>query len=415
MSLLLTTLRHWLRSVPVGRLLVTVAVSFVMAVGSQYPEYIGVFASVQGMVANKYLARSGAAEPADIVTVAIDDEDYRRFFDSKSPLNPVAVMGLVEQLRALQPAVIGVDIVTEGAEYREWPNRAAKGDVSVVWVASGRYASEPVGFFPWLFGASEELIVIPDRVLGQPVTGSTRDWGMPVFPTDDDRVLRRLPRSWLNRNQADSRFLNTWARVVAERYCGPQSCHDHGDADEVLLTYGSRAPEPRYMVHDLFTCESPTIPADGSGICERWGVNSTKEWQSLAGKVVLLGGVFGDARDFHPTPGGENTSGLMINALAVRTEIDGPTTVESSRLLGVVFDFATGLLVGFLFNRPRRSLRWKTWSSLALVVPAFGLSVLLFWLGNTLWLSWVVMLVSSAAWGIVFENLQHAEGSEPQA
>jgi CHASE2 domain-containing sensor protein len=418
MSLLLTALLHWLRSVRVGRLFATVAISFAMAVGSQYPEYRGVFASVQGMVTNLYLASKSEAARADVVTVAIDDDDYQRFFNGTSPLNPAAVMGLVEALRALEPApaVIGVDILTEGEEYREWPNRAAKGGVPVVWAASGRYASEPVGFFPWLFGASEELIVIPDKVLGLPVSRSTRDWGMPVFPADDDRNLRRLPRSWLNRNESDSRFDNTLARVVAERYCWPQGCHDHGDAGEVLLTYGSRVPEPRYMVRDLFTCEAWKIPADKSRICEQWGLNSAeaaaKERELLDGKVVLLGGVFGAARDFYPTPGGESTSGLMINALAVRTEIDGPTIVESSRLLGVGFDFATGLLVGFIFARPRRSLRWKTWSSLALVVPAFGLSVLLFWLGNTLWLSWVVMLVSSAGWGIVQENIRHGKHRE---
>lgn len=390
-----------------------------LAVLSQYPEYRGVFASVQGMAANKYLAWKGAAEPTDIVTVAIDDEDYRRFFDSKSPLDPTAVMGLVEELRALQPAVIGVDIVTEGWEYREWANRA-NGGVPVVWAASGRYASKPVGFFPWLFfGASEELIVIPDKVLGQPITESTRDWGMPVFPTDDDRVLRRLPRSWLNRNQADSRFDNTWARVVAERYCGPQTCHNHGKAEEVLLAYGSRAPEPTYAVHDLFTCESPAIPAGGSGICKQWGVSSpeavAEAKQSLAGKVVLLGGVYGASGDFHSTPGGERTSGLMINALAVRTEIDGPTIVESFRLLGVGFDIAIGLAVGFIFTMPRLNLRWKTINSLALMAPVFLLSVLLFWLGDRLWLSWVVMLVSSSAWGIVQENIRHGKHTAPQS
>jgi hypothetical protein len=209
-----------------------------------------------------------------------------------------------------------------------------------------------------------------------------------LYPVDDDRVVRRLPRSWLNRDDEDRRNTNTFARAVAWQYCRTHACHDHGDADEVHLIYGNQPTAALYSVRDVADCRRPPSDTRQWVACTEWVVKDDDATRSLTGKVVLLGGTYADSEDFHPTPAGERTPGLVINAWGVRAEVEGPTLVESSRLFGLGFDV------------------------LMLIVPAVGLSVVLFYMGK-LWLTWVVMLVSSLAWNIVLENVDHHEESRP--
>jgi len=402
-----------------GRWISTALITLIVSVASQYPDFRGVFAGVVGGVSNRYLSWTSPLGSTEIATVAIDDDDYRRFFDARSPLDPVAVVGLVETLRALRPAVLGVDLLTEDDAYKDWPQgRAMKeafttqqrpdvSSVPVVWAASAQSSTEAVGFFGWLFGGQDEIVVIPGSVLGTAAREDRPDWGIPIFPLDDDRTVRRLPRSWLNRERDDIASTNTFARAVAWRYCRTRSCHDHEGADEVLLTFGRSSSLRTYSVRDLLECGESTLPVGASGTCRNWRLKVDATGRAWSNTILLIGGTFSASRDAYPSPAGESTPGLMLNALGIRAEIEGPTLVESSKLFGLVLDIVVGLIVGYLFKKPGKSLRWKTWASLLLIFPAFLLSVgLFFWL-DMLWVTWVVMLVSSMAWNVVIENLSH--------
>jgi len=401
-----------------GRWISTALITLIVSVASQYPDFRGVFAGVVGGVSNRYLSWTSPLGSTEIATVAIDDDDYRRFFDARSPLDPVAVVGLVETLRALRPAVLGVDLLTEDDAYKDWPQGRAmeeafttqpRPDVSsvpVVWAASAQSSTEAVGFFGWLFGGQDEIVVIPGSVLGTAAREDRPDWGIPIFPLDDDRTVRRLPRSWLNRERDDNASTNTFARAVAWRYCRTRTCHDHGGTNEVLLTFGRSSTPRTYSVRDLLECGEPTLPVGASGTCRNWRLKVDATGRAWSNTILLIGGTFSASRDAYPSPAGESTPGLMLNALGIRAEIEGPTLVESSKLFGLVLDIVVGLIVGYLFKKPGRSLRWKTVASLSLILPAFLLSVGLFWL-DRLWVTWVVMLVSSMAWNVVIENLSH--------
>jgi CHASE2 domain-containing sensor protein len=366
------------------------------------------FASAVGMVTNWYLASDAGIGPARVVTVGIDDEDRRSFGPPRSALDPAALIGLVETVRTLKPAVVGVDILTESKDYQRW--QPGTSSAPVVWAASAQLSTtEPVGFWSWLLGGREELLVIPETVLGRRVSDDGPHWGVPLYPLDDDRVVRRLPRSWLNRDRDDMPNTNTFARAVAGEYCRTRTCHEHGHAEEVHLIYGNQPTNPLYSVRDLAECQAPSTDAGQWVACTQWMAKDNEETRKLSGAIVLLGGVYSDAEDFHPTPAGETTPGLMINAWGVRAEIEGPTLVESSRLFGLGLDILVGLLVTVFFKMPGWTLRQKTLTSFALILPAIGLSYCLFLLG-WLWVTWVVMLLSSMGLNIVTENVSHDEG-----
>jgi CHASE2 domain-containing sensor protein len=124
----------------------------------------------------------------------------------------------------------------------------------------------------------------------------------------------------------------------------------------------------------------------------------------LRDRIVLLGGTYSEARDTHPTPGGESTSGLMINALAVEAELQGRGVEEFPRLLSLGLDIAYGITVLVLFARHEETRTAKRLRyGVAVVLPIAG-SVLLGVLG-VLWLSWVPMLIASFAWGEFLDGL----------
>ena len=400
------------------RAVVTVLFTVGTAVLSQYPDYRGAYANVVGAVSDVYLSRADTQGSTDIALVTIDEADYQQFFDARSPLDPVAVVSLVETLRQLRPAVVGVDILTEDDAYSGWPQgkameeafpagpRTEVSSVPVVWAASAQFSAEGPNFLQWLFSGEDEIVVVPGSVLGEAAGENRSDWGVPVFRPDDDRSVRRLPRQWLNRNRNDKPNSNTFARAVAWRYCWTRTCHEHGRTSEVFLGSARRSIPRTYAVRDLLTCLPAASEAGASGVCRSWELNPDAAAGSWSNTILIVGGSFAAARDAYPTAAGESTPGLMLNALGVRAETEGPTLVEPSRLFGLALDIIAGFAVGWFFQQTGRSLRWKTVASLSLIGPAFAVSFGLF-LMDRLWVTWVVMLLSSMGWNIVSENILH--------
>ena len=307
-------------------------------------------------------------------------------------------MGIVAGVQQAKPLVIGVDILTDSDDFTNPAYaRAAQlktararlkenAGVPVVWAASAEpKEGERHHFLPWLFGEHEELLLTRGKVLGEPATSDSERWGVPIFPTERDRAVRRLPRRWVEHQHQEGvlkRLFHlllgggteepggrTFAGAVVDPFCGSAKplCKSYRlerdernkekqvpAGHEIFISYGSSVSvTPDYRVRDLFTCTGPTPHVDGQRrLCEslKWDADDT-ETRLLARSIVLIGGTFGASRDFFDTPGGQRLAGLFVNAHAARAEIDGPVVGELAPLITLGFDVAVGLLISLIFSR----------------------------------------------------------------
>jgi CHASE2 domain-containing sensor protein len=382
---------------------VAVVLTILLAFSMHWLEFHGVFAGAEGQVANAYLRQAAVTDSVPIITVGIDDDDYRDFFDSTSPLEPAAVIGLVDVLRTSGALVVGVDLLTESSKYeparaRDWPN--------VVWAAGAEEADVvSPGYFAWVTGRGhEELRATAGHVLGAPVDPGATNWGIAVFPRDHDGTVRRAFRTWVSKWDG-LEYENTLANMVAHAFCAGHSerCAQ-SSGHEVFLRFGASGEgrEQGRALRDLVRC---TDPADERNPCERWAFIGEN---TLKGAIVLLGGTFAASRDFYDTPLGGGTSGLMLNASAVQAEIAGLGVAEAGRWVSLGLDMVIGwCIVGIFSIHPfalRRSIAW----SVALAIPAFLAGHLLFSWG-VLWLGWIGMILSGLTLHVVLEVFSHGE------
>ena len=346
----------------------------VAAVVVQFIEFKGLLSGAEGALADVYVSHARAARAAPtIVAVAIDNGDFESYFDQSSPLDDEAVLTVVSALanQGPRPAVIAVDLLTDSDSYR---SRSPSSDTPVVWTAEAEYWRwRSVNFGSWLGGKHDELIVTPGKVLGESVIsmeksadGTSRDaaagdsdrvirWGVPIFPRDDDRAVRRLhrrlhPEGEENPDGHQDRptSISTFAKVIADQYCGADGSRCPGrdvDADEIFVTYDSSVVTRR--LSDLLDCEWPANKA-GEGACTQWRPKAAAA--ELEGAIVLLGGTFAESRDFYDTPIGPNTPGLLVNAHAVRAEISGGGLRETWRPLAFGADIMLGTVIGLVFE-----------------------------------------------------------------
>jgi hypothetical protein len=301
-----------------------------------------------------------------------------------------------------------------------------------VWAASGDVEKRPqprLAFWRWQFlGEHEESHLNSGDVIGGPAASSGALWGIPVFPVDRDRAVRRLPRRWYEREMPRRTFAGTVADLYCERShaCAERASEHsseppHGD---IFVSYGSFVSRtPDYYVRDLFECEQPVTPGQP---CRRWRPKpeSNEDAETnLPGSVVLIGGTFGASRDFFDTPSGERTSGLIVNAHAVAAEIHGPVISEFSPLVTLSLDVLVGLWIAYLFGPTsahqvgrvlQRALgspkwlsadraEWRVLASLFAVIVLAVLSYPLLHWTHIIWFSWIGMILVGVSWHLVFE------------
>jgi hypothetical protein len=369
-------------------------------------EYWAVFAAPEGRVADGYLTRATTPRTLKIVTIAIDDDDYREFFDGSSPLDAAALMRLVAAMQGAEPLVIGVDILTESAAYTEaltvggagpepaW-TQVDESRVPVVWAAGIEGAAEvkSVNFIEWMWGKHDEVYLNAGPVRGRAANTIPEDginWGVPVFPSEYDRAVRRLSRHWKSLRSGTAH--ETFAGEIAHIYSGGRS-DMYGD--DVFMTWGAiDTATDSHRVRDMFECPARRRGTTGF-ICEEW--TRKPDAGKLEGAIVLLGGTFGASRDFFPTPLGERTPGLVINAHAVRAEILGPPIGELPRLVTWLIDVCVGVLIVLIFKvRPHsKDVVWRVVATAVLGVAAAVVSYsVLFVHCHVLWLSWIAMLLT---------------------
>ena len=231
-------------------------------------------------------------DPKNIVIVAITNNDYETLFKSTSPLDPSELRELIDAIALGRPKVIGVDIDTSDARFRElqldprWP--------PVVWASvpeqldKGRFTVRPV--------------------LGGDVAGALS--GVALLPQEDNYV-----RDYLRQVVSDHGILDSFPVAIARLYRGSpaqeSSSLEHTWDSERLLDFWG-APDQAYRF-DTYSASTVLQGARGSA------------WQSegvLNGKIVLLAGTYEAGRDRYQTPVGM-MSGTEILAEAIETELHG--------------------------------------------------------------------------------------------
>jgi CHASE2 domain-containing sensor protein len=254
--------------------------------------------------------RAARPNPTNIVLVAIDDNDYESLFKATSPLDPSELRRVIDAIALGGPKVIGIDIDTSDARFKElrpdprWP--------PVVWASvpeqldHGRFAVRPV--LGGIAGAISGVALLPqeDTYVRDYVRQVVSDRGVvDSFPVAIARLYRGLP--------------------------GPQSSSPKSTwQSETLLDFWG-APDQAYRF-DTYSASTVLRGARGSA----WSTDGV-----LTGKIVLLAGMYAPGRDRYQTPVGA-MSGTEILAEAIETELHGGGVLPPSE----PFLFVLNALVG---------------------------------------------------------------------
>jgi len=327
-----------------------------------------------------------------VIVVKIEDEAYKQFFRSSSPLDPKLLLKIVGNIAMLKPkpAVIGIDILTEQPEYADVQKQDWFQGVKTVWASAAPTFAPPksVSFVGWLFGRRDEMSFQLPTVLG--TTALNRDqWGASLYFPERDLGMRKLTRRLdLTEDSAD---LAIWARQVADAVKPNDDC-----TDEVLVSYNAPAPH-EYKVDDIFACQL----SDGKCSPDKlergafWG-EFEKEFQQSR-PIVLIGGTY-EHRDY-PTPIGRQPA-VIIDAYAVQAELNHTYVKDFPAWLKFMFDIPLGLATGWLVERfSKRSVRRGIQISFLVAATIIVVNVFLIHRG-ILWFSF-----AGVAFGAMLERL----------
>jgi CHASE2 domain-containing sensor protein len=346
------------------------AVAGFLAFVMQFVEYKGWIAGTEGHVLDLFLnGLSAEHTQKDVILIKIDNAAYSSCFRGTTPLDAELLRQIVLRLISANrpPGVLGVDIITDSPNYQKKYQQIASevGELGtsatpVVWAAGADVSiTRSRSFWPWRWGTEDELLVQPTGVLGteslelpvapNPSASDPFEWGLPMFPPDEDLRLRRFPRKisviFADGRKAD---MDTWARKVAAKFEAPKIGEE---VPQVLLSYS--LPLADYPLLSLYDCKKN---GDGTrDITPREESEEFKKFKTQADKaVLLLGGTFSSSGDFHETSQGQ-LSGLEINARAVQAELTDHPIREFNRLLMFALDTIIGFMFGMIFAPEQRS------------------------------------------------------------
>ncbi len=310
--------------------------------------------------------------PGDVVIVGIDEEDYSDpgLFGGRSPLDPLVLREVIDAVAAGRPAVIGVDLDTSSDSFRnfelppEWP--------PIVWACDAISVVED----------HEEAFEVMKPLGGLEIPPPST-LGIALLPPSFDSVLREYRRFF--RTTPHEEALPSFPFALAS-LAGRMPFSEDKNREDLLLSYVATASDfPSLTVREVLAASK------GEG------------WRSggpLAGKVVLIGGLYRAARDRHRTPVGP-MYGVQLMAQAVDLELKG----EGIRQLGhsklFIVELIAGTIlvwVGYRFA-PRRALLLSL-----LLIPLLGiLCSLTAFLSLALWADFSIPLL-----GVVLHELQHS-------
>jgi CHASE2 domain-containing sensor protein len=257
-------------------------------------------------------------ETSDVAIVIIDDDDYQKLFQSKSPLDPNALLSLIDAIAAGRPKLIGVDIDTSDPQFKEmaipgsWP--------PIIWHRSVKDN----------LPADIQLDRLrPTEILGgrDPTNSNS---GLVLLIDTEDGVTRRYQRL-VNTSEGP---LPTFPWAVASRFDPTLTKTVSPSSDQLAIKYSRGANRFRFAASRVRELSK------GSG----WARQSPIE-----GRIVLLGGGFGSF-DRHETPLGKMT-GVEIMANAIETEVSRGGHHPPSGVILILLLTVEGLVPVLIFHK----------------------------------------------------------------
>jgi CHASE2 domain-containing sensor protein len=269
-----------------------------------------------------------------VVLVEITKNNYRDIFYGQSPLDRCQLLSLVAAVSRLKPRIIGVDIDT--SEWKVEPHRSTAdipGDPGcsgllenvkevMAHSLSSSGSSDPNSNPKIVWAAvpdSSELPLDPKPVLGgayvdRPSCKEMPRQGIPQFPIDSDGTVRHF-ENLVEVEEPPSGICDLPRKINGQSYA-PTFVQSILQADDpaadpktrellILSYYGDRSNFSILEAGQLFKAKT--------------GEEIKALTDGLRDKVVLIGGVYPQARDQYFTPLGP-MNGVELNALALQTE-----------------------------------------------------------------------------------------------
>lgn len=358
--------RHLLRAFPV--FLVVTLLTLLL-------EYAGWLRGFETAALDTWLRLIKPITPQFVRVVSINEDDYRDIFGHKSPLDPQTLKTLIQAIAQGDPLVIGVDIDTSAAE---WRNTAADfvtpagGRTDIVWEQEAIGEAEQLTPLKILGGAE----ITPVPLSG--IAGLFQDW---------DGVIRRYQRHFQTTRvkEGQAKLIDSfpWAVVKAFHQKSSQESrlpNKLRKAIEAEARGGRKIEDERLL--NFSGNRYDFQPYAASFVLSAHEAAWWKEKSPFRGKIVLLGGSFRAGRDVYTTPLGM-TTGIQLMAQAVESELQGRGIYHSNKFLMILFDFVAWIALVAVYYFCRLSV--ALWTSivaiplLSLTGSLFAFSSLAYW------------------------------------
>jgi CHASE2 domain-containing sensor protein len=318
----------------------------------------------------------------DVVLVEIDDADYLQLFHETSPLDPPTISDVIDAIAKNEPRLIAIDIDTSAAVFRnvkvlsQWP--------PVVW-ARGAH--------------QEDKSLVLEGILGNNDRHQDLTSGIAVMPVDSDSKIRHFQREYLATlpNGKDDSIVRVdsfhWA--IVKKYCEIARTDDRckklfagevtreaADQDLILnLAIDPYAFDPHIRVSQVLDQANTGNPGGVPPLL-----------LSMKDKIVLLGGNYAAASDYHLTGNGTE-SGTELAAIAIESELSGTRLRHASHFVLVIAEVIAGLALVFLnYFFP---IGWKHLLALASIPVLALLGSWIVFSSLALWVSFVPTLIAT--------------------
>jgi CHASE2 domain-containing sensor protein len=367
------------------RLLRALPVIILVSIFTLFLDHYGWLRSFETDALDRFFVLREKVPAHDVVLVEIDDDDYRQLFHETSPLDPPTLTDVIDAIAKNQPKMIAVDIDTSATVFRtmkissEWP--------PIVWARG----AHQVG--------TESNTVTLEGVLGSAEPRADLPSGIAIMPLDIDSKIRHFQRQYLasNRTTAQASVLRVdsfhWA--IFRKYCEvakvddrckdlflPQTDRESFDNDLILnLAIDPYAFDPRIRASQVLD-QANTGNAGGS----------SPVFLSIKDKIVLLGGNYAAAADYHATASGIK-SGTELTAIAVESELSKTGLRQANRFVLVIMEVVAGLalvLLNYFFPAG-----WKHLLTLASIPVLALLGSWIAFASLALWANFIPTLVAT--------------------
>jgi CHASE2 domain-containing protein len=294
----------------------------------------------------------------DVAIIEITDDDYQSLFKRESPLDPLQLQRLLTAIALSHPKLIAVDIDTSPEKYQHlsidntWP--------PIVWERDVEKLPE----------SEEEKLKPMDKILGRSDEQLLKSSGLPVFLDDpEDGMTRRYTRYL----PTETGNLPTLPEAIIQKLGGSRSTNS-APLDKFFIRFTGRPEQTKQLR------ESQGMWLSAAELLD---MSQKADWPNhpenrLRGKIVLLGGTYGDD-DIHFTPVGR-MYGVQIIAQVLETELAGGGDRAPAKAAVILLELFECVAVVLLFHafHKRSFFRVLAISLLSVVVIAVICSLISF-------------------------------------